>query len=344
MESEIENPIARFIEHQGVMVLDGGLATALEARGCDLDDDLWSAKVLLEAPDVIRQVHRDFLAAGADCIATTTYQATLPGFRKRGLTEREGVELFRQSVRLAVEARDEFWSEPGNRGGRLRPLVAASIGPYGAYLADGSEFTGDYDIGEDELYAFHRDRWQALAESEADLIACETIPARSEAGALLRLLRETPGRWAWISFSCRDGTHVSDGGDLADAARDCNAEARVAAVGINCTSPALISSLITEARRGTDKPVIVYPNSGEGYDAAAKSWVGAPRAIDWGRACLQWTARGATGVGGCCRVGPEEVASMRRQLVGSDATGGSNGPVRGAGALDGWLRLPADDR
>jgi homocysteine S-methyltransferase len=143
VESEIENPIARFIAHQGVMVLDGGLATALEARGCDLDDDLWSAKVLLEAPDVIRQVHRDFLAAGADCIATTTYQATIPGFRKRGLTEREGVELLRQSVRLAVEARDEFWSEPGNHRGRLRPIVAASIGPYGAYLADGSEYTGE---------------------------------------------------------------------------------------------------------------------------------------------------------------------------------------------------------
>jgi homocysteine S-methyltransferase len=298
VESEIENPIARFISYQGVMVLDGGLATALEARGCDLDDDLWSAKTLLEAPDVIRQVHRDFLAAGADCIATTTYQATIPGFRKRGLTQREGVELFRQAVRLAVEAREEFWSEPGNRCGRLRPLVAASIGPC-----------------EDELYAFHLERWRALAESEADLIACETIPSRSEAGVLLRLLRETPGRWAWISFSCRGGTHVSDGSDLADAARDCDAETRVAGVGINCTSPDLISSLIGEACRGTDKPVIVYPNSGEGYDAAAKSWVGTPRGIDWGQACRGWVQEGATGVGGCCRVSPEQIATIRQALV-----------------------------
>jgi homocysteine S-methyltransferase len=315
VESEIENPIARFIAHQGVMVLDGGLATALEARGCDLDDDLWSAKVLLEAPDVIRQVHRDFLAAGANCIATTTYQATIPGFRKRGLTEREGVELLRQSVRLAVEARDEFWSEPGNHRGRLRPIVAASIGPYGAYLADGSEYTGDYDIDEDELYTFHLKRWHVLAESEADLIACETIPSRSEARMLLRLLRNTPGRWIWISFSCGDGTHVSDGSDLADAARECDAEPGVAAVGINCTSPDLISSLIREIRTATDKPVIVYPNSGEGYDAAAKSWVGAPRAIDWRQASLQWTEEGAMAVGGCCRVSPEEIATIRQALL-----------------------------
>jgi homocysteine S-methyltransferase len=318
VESEIQNPIARFIAHQGFMLLDGGLATALEARGCDLKDDLWSAKVLLEAPDVIRQVHRDFLDAGADCIATVTYQATIPGFRERGLSESDSRELFPEAVRLAVEARDEFWSESGNRVGRLRPLVAASIGPYGAYLADGSEYTGDYDLGMGELYEFHRDRWLALAESEADLIACETIPSRSEARVLLRLLKETPGRWAWISFSCRDETHVSDGGDLADAARDCDAEQRVVGVGINCTSPDLVTSLIHEACEATDKPVLVYPNSGEGYDAAAKSWVGAARAIDWGRACRQWTQEGATGVGGCCRVSPEEIATMRQALVGQD--------------------------
>lgn len=315
MHSEIGSPIARFIANQGVMLLDGGLATSLEARGCDLDDDLWSARALLEAPQAIREVHRAFLAAGADCIATATYQATIPGFRARGLTERQGRELFHEAVDLAVQARDEFWSEPGNRSGRLRPVVAASVGPYGAYLADGSEYTGDYDMDADGLYAFHRDRWRALAESEADLIACETIPSRSEAGVLLRLLGSTPGRWAWISFSCRDGTHLSDGSELAEAARDCDAEPRVAAVGINCTSPDLISSLIREARKATEKPLLVYPNSGEGYDAAAKSWVGGPSPIDWGQACEEWVRDGARGVGGCCRVGPEEIAAIRRRLL-----------------------------
>ncbi|MDP2577254.1 MAG: homocysteine S-methyltransferase family protein, partial [Candidatus Palauibacterales bacterium] len=141
LSGRVENPIEQFMRRQGVMVLDGGLATALEERGYDLDDELWSAKVLLEAPDAIRQVHLDFLAAGADCISTSTYQASLPGFRKRGLSDTAGAELLRRSIDLAVEARDMFWSEPSNRQDRIRPLVAASVGPYGAFLADGSEYT-----------------------------------------------------------------------------------------------------------------------------------------------------------------------------------------------------------
>jgi homocysteine S-methyltransferase len=309
------NPISEFVQHQGVLVLDGGLATALESRGYDLDDELWSAKILLEAPDAIRQVHLDFLAAGADCIATSSYQASLPGFRKRGLSDREGVELLRLSVRLAVEARDAFWGEPGNRRGRLRPLVAASVGPYGAFLADGSEYTGRYGIDDDELLAFHRSRWHLLADSQADLLACETIPSRQEADVLMRLLRETPERWAWMSFSCRDGAHLSDGSPLVDVARACDAEPRVAAVGINCTRPEFISSLITEAREATEKPVIVYPNSGERYDAEHKTWSAGPPRVDWGETSVEWARLGANGIGGCCRVGPEEIAQMRRQLV-----------------------------
>lgn len=322
MEPEIENPIARFIAHQGVMLLDGGLATALEARGCDLNDDLWSASVLLEEPDLIREVHRDFLHAGADCIATVTYQATIAGFEARGLSEADSEALLHQAVRLAVQTRDAFWEEPMNREGRLRPLIAASIGPYGAYLADGSEYTGDYDIDEEKLYEFHLDRWRILAGTDADLIACETIPSLSETHALLRLLRETPGMWAWISFSCRDEARLRDGARLAVAARDCDAEPGVAAVGINCTSPGLISPLIREAREVTDKPLLVYPNSGEGYDASEKSWVGSSRVTDWGTECRRWTEEGATGVGGCCRVGPEAIAAMRRALVAGDPGGG----------------------
>lgn len=319
LSGRVENPIEQFMRRQGVMVLDGGLATALEERGYDLDDELWSAKVLLEAPDAIRQVHLDFLAAGADCIGTSTYQASIPGFRKRGLSDTAAAELLRRSVDLAVDARDMFWSEPSNRQDRIRPLVAASVGPYGAFLADGSEYTGRYDIDDDDLRAFHRDRWHILADSEADLLACETIPSRREAGVLVQLLQETPGTWAWLSFSCRDGAHLSDGSRLVDVARDCDAEPRVAAVGINCTSPEFVSALINEIREGTEKPVIVYPNSGERYDSGYRTWVGAPPPVDWGRSSIEWARLGATGIGGCCRIGPEEIAVMRRQLFARQA-------------------------
>lgn len=313
----LKNPIKRFVEKQGVFILDGGIATALEARGCDLMDELWSAKVLLEAPDLIREVHFDYLLAGADCIATASYQATLPGFQNRGLTETAGRDLLRLSLRLALDARDRFWEDGSRRENRLEPLVASSIGPYGAFLADGSEYTGKYEISDHALYEFHRERWKVLSGGGADLMACETIPGQREAEVLLRLLAETPDEWAWISFSCRDDRHLADGGLLREAAKVCDSEPGVAAVGINCTAPELIGPLIEEARKGTDKPILVYPNSGELYDAVDKKWHSAPSATDWEGTARDWVQKGASGVGGCCRVGPGKIAGLRRSLVNS---------------------------
>ncbi len=240
--------------------------------------NLWSARILLEAPDAIRQVHLEFLDAGADCIVTSNYQASFPGFHKRGLDDKAGARIMRLAVDLAVDARDEFWSQPAKQQHRLRPLVAASVGPYGAYLADGSEFVGQYGVGDDVLREFHEKRLGILAESRADLLACETIPSRQEADVLLKIIGETPAGWSWVSFSCRDGKHLSDGSPIEDVARDCDAEPLVAAVGINCTSPKYVSSLIAEARKGTDKPIIVYPNSGERYESEQKKWAGADSA------------------------------------------------------------------
>jgi homocysteine S-methyltransferase len=310
------NPVQRILDEQGVLILDGGISNALEARGCDLADELWSAKVLLEAPDMLREVHLDYLKAGADCIATGSYQATLPGFRNRGLDDEAARAVLALSVGLALEAREAFWGKVSNREGRFEPLVAASIGPYGAFLADGSEYTGRYGISDQELYEFHRERWHVLAKAGADLIACETIPGRGEAEVFLGLLSETPDQWAWISFSCRNGKHLSDGGLLRDAAQACDSEARVVAVGINCTAPELIESLLAEARKGTDKPIFVYPNSGEVYDANEKKWHSTPSSTRFNEAARGWVLAGAAGVGGCCRVGPGEIAEIRRALVG----------------------------
>ena len=314
----IESTVAR----QGVLILDGGLATALEARGCDLDDPLWSARLLLEDPELIRSIHRDYLEAGADCIITASYQASIPGLMERGMDETAARKALERSVNLAVDARDEFWNDPANRTDRLRPLVAASVGPFGATLGDGSEFTGDYPIGEDELYDFHRERWQLLASSPADLLACETIPSSTEAAVLVRLLRETPQARAWISFSCRDGHHVSDGSSAAELIRACSAEDQIVALGINCTSPEFLPSLITIAASATSKPIVVYPNSGEVYDAGAKKWGRGPVLADWGVAAQRWHDLGARVIGGCCRVGPDEIRIMRNALVDGIAQAG----------------------
>ncbi len=315
MDKDLANPIQQFLDSQGILILDGGLASELESAGFDLDDPLWSAKVLLETPDAIGDVHRSYLDAGADCIISASYQATIMGFRARGLGLAASEDAIRKSVQLAVDARDEFWADESNRGDRLRPLVAASVGPYGAFLADGSEFTGVYGLDEQSLLDFHRRRWQILASTGADLLACETIPSLREARALARLLTETPGRWAWFSFSCRDGEHISDGTPIVDCVRALAAVPRVAAIGVNCTAPIFIPGLVEKIRGVTDAPVVAYPNSGEGWDAEHKCWTGTADASHFAAAGALWRDAGARLIGGCCRTGPEDIRQLREALA-----------------------------
>lgn len=309
-----ENPVAAFLGRQSPMILDGGLATELEARGCDIGDELWSAGYLLMDQDAIRDLHLEYLRSGADCVIAATYQATLQGFKRRGLAPEDSRALLGRAVELAREARDLFLAQAPS--GRRRPLVAASVGPYGAFLADGSEFTGDYDRDEDALYAFHRERFQILAEAGADVLACETIPSRPEARALARLLDETPGAWAWMSFSCRDERRLCDGSPLAEVVAEVQDNARIVAVGVNCVAPRNVSALIEEVRRASGKPVVAYPNSGEIYDAAGRRWSGDPDPRGFAARAAEWVDGGASLVGGCCRTGPEHIRRIRRRLIG----------------------------
>jgi len=283
-------------------VLDGGLSTHLERLGADLGDDLWSARLLLEQPELIRQAHADYFAAGADVAITASYQATFEGFRRRGLSAAQAEALIRQSVKLAGQARDE-----AGRG-----LVAASVGPYGAFLANGAEYTGDYDLDEDGLFAWHLPRWEILASTGADLLAVETIPSYPEARALARLLEHTPGVKAWVSFSCRDGERLNDGTPIREAAALFGGNPDVVAVGANCTAPRHIPSLIGCLSGGL--PVVVYPNSGETWDAGDRRWLGLADPVEFGQAAKEWQRLGASLIGGCCRTTPEHIAQIRAHL------------------------------
>lgn len=303
------SPLDPFLETNGVFLLDGGLATQLEAHGCSLNDALWSARILAQNPDLIRQVHLDYFAAGADCATTASYQASLPGFVQAGFSEQEGINLLRLSVQLACEARDEFWRQEGN--GRLRPLIAASIGPYGAALANGAEYTGQYDLDTAGLVAFHRQRWHILAATPADLLACETIPSFAEAVALAQLLPETPHKSAWFSFSCRDEATINDGTPIVECAALLNDLPQVAAIGVNCTTPRYLPGLIQRLFAVTLKPIIVYPNSGESYDTVQKRWLGLSSASEFGTLSREWRKAGAALIGGCCRTTPAHIRQIR---------------------------------
>jgi len=306
----MQNQLSHILNRQGFVMLDGALATELERHGADLDHDLWSAKILLESPELIRQVSERYLLAGADIIASASYQASFEGFEKCGIDRDRAASLMQLSIDLAVLARESFWARKENRKSRIRPLVAASIGPYGASLADGSEYSGDYGLGKEQLKAFHRPRLKVLAKTDADLLMLETIPSRLEAEALVELLTEFPGQAAILSFSCKDGEHICHGERFADCAEMAADSEQVQAVGINCTAPAHLNSLLGSVK-GLNKPLAVYPNSGEKWVASEHRWCG--QAGD-GLTATEWYDAGARLIGGCCRTTPADIQRMRAEL------------------------------
>ncbi len=296
------------------VLLDGGLATELEAQGHDIGTTLWSAELLRSNPQAIVRAHRAYLDAGAECIISASYQASRQGFETLGLSVAEADQLIASAVALAIEARDLFLAAHPDL--TWPPLVAASVGPYGAALHDGSEYRGRYGVSKADLRAFHEPRLRLLDASGADVLACETIPDQDEAAVLCELLvsASTP---AWISFSCRDERCISDGTPVADVAAELRAHPRVLAIGVNCTPPQFVASLIREIRRAApDKAVVVYPNSGEQYDAVNNRWLGTVSPLDCAAAAGEWLAAGASLIGGCCRMGPAHIAAMANSRVG----------------------------
>ncbi|MDX5627261.1 MULTISPECIES: homocysteine S-methyltransferase [unclassified Brenneria] len=304
------NPVADMLATTPTIVLDGALATELEARGCDLTDPLWSARVLIENPALIYQVHLDYFNAGAQCAITASYQATPQGFKARGLDERQSLALIEKSVRLAAQARDDYRRDHPESG---RLLIAGSVGPYGAYLADGSEYRGDYALPPAEMMAFHRPRIAALLDAGVDILACETLPSFAEIKALVDLLAEFPQASAWFSFTLRDSHHLSDGTPLPDVLLLLNRCPQVVAVGINCIALDSVTAALTQLSANTSLPLVVYPNSGEHYDAVSKTWERhADEACSLTAHLAQWRAAGAKLIGGCCRTTPADIAGIAR--------------------------------
>lgn len=304
------NRIEEFVQKNQVLILDGAMATELEGKGLDLNDALWSAKVLAEHPEVIEQVHYEYFLAGADCAMTASYQATIDGFLKKGYTLSQAENFITDSVKIAAKARDRFWQEPKNREGRPYPLIVAAVGPYGAYLADGSEYRGDYDVSETELMDFHRRRMQLLLEAGADVLACKTVPCLFEAQAMAKTVGEFQDALCWVSFSCNSEDTICDGTSIAVCAAAMDVFDQVVAVGINCTPPHLLPSLIRQVKAGTKKPIAVYPNSGEIYDPVSKTWMGTSQGKGFTLASKSWYEAGARLIGGCCRTTPADIAQV----------------------------------
>jgi len=302
------DPLARLLAGGRVVVIDGGLATELEAEGHHLDDELWSARLLADEPEAIVAAHLAYFRVGARIAITASYQATFEGFALRGINHEEAAALLRRSVTLAGEARERYRAEqvPVDAGPLL---VAASVGPYGAWLADGAEYRGRYGLDSRALRDFHRERLEVLWSAGPDLLACETIPDIAEVRALADLVDAT-GAPAWLSLSCADGGHLRDGTPVEEAVAIADATHGFVAVGVNCTAPEHVEELVARIAGGTAKPVVVYPNSGEGWEAGTGRWLPASGPDVDVATARRWVAAGARLVGGCCRVGPGRIGEL----------------------------------
>ena len=301
---------------RNIHVLDGGMASELEYLGAKIDGPLWSAHVLEVAPEKIVAVHRAYIDAGAQCIETASYQVSRMGYAEIGFAPDRADAALLHSVKLAREAAGAFPER--------RILIAASMGPYGAALHNGAEYHGKYDCSHAELVRFHRQRISPLLSANGieapDLLAFETLPSLGEAQAIGEALAEWPEAAAWFSFTCRDEAHVAHGETLRACANAVAAFPQTVAIGVNCTLPAYIPGLIAELRAASEKPVIVYPNSGEGWDAVRRCWTGNGDPASYGAHAREWFAAGAGMVGGCCRTRPEHISLVARQWSGTAPT------------------------
>jgi len=293
------------------LIIDGGLSNVLEGQGCNLDHELWSARLLEKKPEAIVEANYAYLEHGAKCITTSSYQASIKGFMNLGHDRASAEKLILQSVELAELAVEQFSAK---NTCDFEPLIAASIGPYGAYLADGSEYRGNYNVSDDVLREFHQERIQLLDRSNADFLACETIPSFREAKVLSELLKSTK-KTSWISFSCKDKQHLNDGTKIEECIRYFANHPHIFALGVNCTAPKYISGLIKSIKSNCgDKKIVVYPNSGEAYNAKTKSWIGISEPNLFVEMCREWVELGADIIGGCCRIGPDHIQSIYRAL------------------------------
>ena len=301
----------------GLLVLDGGFGTELERRGCDVRGELWSAEALLGRPDLVEDVHAAYLEAGADCITTGSYQVSFEGFARAGLSTADTIRALKASMTIAEAARRRVVGTSSRRA-----FIAASLGPYGAILHNGAEYHGRYGVPAEALVAFHRSRLEHLQDGPIDLVACETVPSLEEA------TRDAPRALDLPAPPCVVGLHLRGRSphrvwrrDRRVRARELGEHPQVIAIGVNCTAPALVGRLIECLKAETTKPIVVYPNSGQQWDADGRVWTGRSSTSDYGELAVEWHRRGARWLGGCCGTTPADIARMRAALTADPDSG-----------------------
>ncbi|GAB9261669.1 homocysteine S-methyltransferase [Ligilactobacillus animalis] len=291
---------------ENIHVLDGSMAAALKEQGIDSTGELWTAQALSDNIEAVYDAHYSYLAAGAQMILTDTYQANLQAFEKAGHSKQQAENLVGMAVLMAQKARDDYEEQTGKHA-----LVAASIGPYGAYLADGSEYRGDYLLNDAQYLNFHLPRLTAVLAQAPDCLALETQPKLSEPLALLRWLeKNVPQMPVYVSFTLRDEMTLSDGTELKRAVAAISKFEQVFAIGVNCIVPELVSGALKVMRQATTKKLIVYPNLGAQYDPETKTWAKSEQQLDFTQLTEKWYQAGASIIGGCCMTTSPQISQI----------------------------------
>lgn len=314
----MSNKINEILKEHKIVILDGGLATEVQDKGYDLSGDLWSAQILLEAPEVIEDVHYDYFKAGADIGISASYQASVEGFKKHGYDEKQAEEFIKLSVELVKGARERLWAELSDEEKKKRPypVIAGSVGPYAAFFANGSEDRPyDESITKEDFINYHKPRIKWLIEAGAEILSVETLPSLAEAEAVLEILKDYPDIYAWISFNAHSFENISQGTSIEECARVLDGYEQAAAIGVNCVPPKYVSKLIGHLAANTSKPVVVYPNAGKKFDAQTKEWFSSDdefdkQGLEFGEATREWNKLGASVIGGCCKTTPEDIKAI----------------------------------
>ena len=288
------------------VVLDGAMSTPLERLGADTNNDLWTAKALIDNEELVYEVHKMYFEAGADLIITDTYQANVQAFEKVGYSEKEARNLIKKAVKIAQKARDDYENKTGKHN-----YIAGTIGPYGAYLANGSEYRGDYELSVEEYQQFHLPRIEELVNAGVDILAIETQPKLDEVLAILELLKKKyPQQKVYVSYTLSDDDTISDGTPLPRAIHALEDYSQVIAVGINCVKLELVEPALKNMKEITDKHLIVYPNSSAVYNPKSKTWSQTKTSATFEELIPNWYEAGARIIGGCCTTGPKEIKAV----------------------------------
>jgi S-methylmethionine-dependent homocysteine/selenocysteine methylase len=279
--------LAARLRGRAPVVLDGATGTELERRGARSDLPLWSSWALLEAPELLRRIHADYLGAGVDALTAATFRTHARSLAAAGLEARAG-ELTAAAVRLAREAAERADRET---------LVLGSAAP----LEDC--YHPERVPGADALAREHAQHARNLFRAGVDAILVETMNSAREAAAAAEAARAA-GAELLVSFVCGPAARLLSGEPLAEALDAVRAFAP-AAVGVNCLAPAAVDACLPVLRRA-DAPFLVYPNLVAGSAHAE------PEAF--AEAALRFATAGAAGLGGCCGTTPAHLAALARRL------------------------------